>query len=75
MKNIQLPDEVYQQVAALADADNVSVDRMVASLVQDGARDWTLLKARASRGSLADLKDILSKVPSVEPDVRDRLSE
>ncbi|GGH00117.1 hypothetical protein [Silvibacterium dinghuense] len=75
MKNIQLPDDIYQQVAALADADNVSVDRMAASLVLDGVHYWLRLKARAARGSAADFKDILSAVPPSEPDARDRLNE
>ncbi len=73
MKNIQLPDEIYAQVAALADEDNVSVDRVVASLVREGVHDWSRLKARASRGSLSDLQEILARVPSAEPDALDRI--
>lgn len=73
MKNIQMPDELYDQVAKLADADQVSVDRLVASLVQESIGDWARLEARASRGSLEKLNRVLSKVPSVEPDSHDRI--
>ncbi len=46
MKNIQLRDDVYQRAAELAESDHVSVDRLVAALVNEGG-DWS--KAQASR--------------------------
>jgi hypothetical protein len=36
VKSIQLPDDVYQRAAELAEADYVSVDRLVAALVSEG---------------------------------------
>jgi predicted transcriptional regulator len=73
MKSIQLPDEVYDRVAKLAEADQVSVDRVVAALVMERLSDWSRLEARASRGSLEKLGKILSKIPGVEPEAHDRL--
>jgi len=73
MKNIQLPDEIYDRVAKLAEADQVSVDRVVAALVMERVGDWSRLEARASRGSLEKLGQVLSKVPSIEPESHDRL--
>jgi predicted DNA-binding ribbon-helix-helix protein len=40
MKSIRLPNDVYQRAAQLAEADHVSVDRLVAALVNEGVGDW-----------------------------------
>ncbi len=73
MKNIQLPDDLYQRAAELAEVDHVSVDRLVAALVYEGVGDWARIQARADRGSLEKLKRVLSKVSDVPPEVRDQL--
>jgi hypothetical protein len=51
MKSIQLPDDVYQRAAEMAEVDHVSVDRLVAALVNEGVGDWARVQARAERGS------------------------
>jgi predicted DNA-binding ribbon-helix-helix protein len=73
MKSIQLPDDVYQQAADLAEADHVSVDRLVAAIVNERARDWSNLHARAARGSLDKLRRVLAKVGDAPPEAMDRL--
>jgi hypothetical protein len=73
MKNIQLPDDVYQRVAELAESDHVSVDRLVAALVNEGVGDWSRVQARAARGSVEKLKRILSKVSDAPAEAIDRL--
>jgi hypothetical protein len=73
MKSIQLPDDVYQRAAKLADADHVSVDRLVMALVNEGIEDWAKFKARAARGSLEKLKRVLSKVSDAPAEAQDRL--
>jgi hypothetical protein len=73
MKNIQLPDEVYQRAAELAEMDHVSVDRLVAALVNEKAGDWSKVQARAARGSIEKLKHVLSKVSDTAPEAMDRL--
>jgi predicted DNA-binding ribbon-helix-helix protein len=40
MKSIQLPDDVYRRAAEMAEVDHVSVDRLVAALVNEGVGDW-----------------------------------
>ena len=62
MKTIQLPDDVYQRAEELAELNHVSVDKLVAKLVGDGADDWFRLQARAGRGSVHKLQQVLSKV-------------
>jgi hypothetical protein len=73
MKSIQLPDDVYQRAAELAEADHVSVDRLVAAIVNERASDWAKLQARASRGSLEKYRNVLSKVSDAPPEPMDRL--
>lgn len=73
MKNIQLPDDVYQRAAELAEMDNVSVDRFVAAIVNERAVDWSRMKARAERGSVDKLRNVLSKVGEAPPEAHVRL--
>jgi hypothetical protein len=73
MKSVQLPDDVYQRAAELAKVDHVSVDRLVAALVNEGVGDWARVQARAERGSLEKLKRVLSKVSDVPAEVRDQI--
>jgi predicted DNA-binding ribbon-helix-helix protein len=73
MKSIQLPDDVYERAAELAEADHVSVDRLVASIVNERASDWSKLQARAARGSLDKFQRVLSKVSDAPPEPMDRL--
>ena len=73
MKSVQLPDDLYQRAAKLADADHVSVDRLVVALVNEGIEDWARVKARAERGSLDKLKHVLAKVPDVPAEAQDQL--
>jgi hypothetical protein len=62
IKTVQLPDEIYQQAAKLAESDHISVDMLVAALVSEGVGNWSRVQARATRGSVDKLKRVLSKV-------------
>jgi len=73
MKNIQLPDDVYQRAAELAESDHVSVDKLVAALVKEGVSDWSRVQARAARGSVEKLKRVLSRVSDTPAEAIDRL--
>jgi hypothetical protein len=73
MKSIQLPEDVYRRAEELAKADHVSVDRLVAALVNERAGDWSRLQARAARGSLEKLNLVLTKVSDTPPEEMDRL--
>jgi hypothetical protein len=73
MKNIQIPDEVYRRAAELAELDHVSVDRLVAALVNEQVGEWSRLQARAARGSDEKLKQVLSKVSDRPVEAADRL--
>ena len=73
MKSIQLPDNVYQRAAEMAEVDHVSVDRFVAALVNERVGDCARVQARAERGSREKLKRVLSKLRDAPADVRDQL--
>ena len=73
MKTIQLPDEIYQRVAEQAEADHVSVDKLVAALVSERVGDWSRMQARAARGTLEGLRRVLAKVGDTPPENFDRL--
>jgi len=73
MKSIQLPDDVYQRATELAEVDHVSVDRLVAAIVNERASDWAKLQARAARGSLEKFRNVLAKVSDELPEDIDRL--
>ena len=73
MKSIQLPDDVYQRAAEMAEVDHVLVDRLVAALVNECVGDWARVQERAERGSREKLKRVLSKVRDVPADGRDQL--
>ena len=57
----------------MAEVDHVSVDRLVAALVNEAVGDWARGEVRAERGSREKLKRVLSKVRDVPADVRDQL--
>lgn len=73
MKTVQLPDDLYQRAAELAKSDHVSVDKLVAALVNEGVGEWSKLQARANRGSVEKLQQILSKVSDAAPEPIDQL--
>ena len=73
MKNIQLPDDIYQRVANLAEIDHVSVDKLVAALVIEQVSELAKVQARTARGSIDKLRKVLAKVSDAPPEAMDQL--
>jgi hypothetical protein len=73
MKNIQLPDDVYEQAAQQAAQDHVSVDRFIAAVLNERAKDWSRLQERSRRASLDQFNHVLSKVSDAPPAEEDQL--
>ena len=72
----QLPENLYQQVEALAVQENLSLDQLVAIALSAQVKAWSdknVLAERAQRGSWEDFQSILAQVPDVEPEAFDRL--
>ena len=73
MKSILIPDEVYERAAELAEQDQVSVDRLVAAVVNRHVGDWSKIRERAARGSVEKLKRVLAKVKDLPVEAADQL--
>lgn len=71
----EVPDSLYQQVIALAQRENVSIEQLVtmALAAQVSAlltRDYL---GKANQGDWEKFQQVLAKVPDVEPEEYDRL--
>ena len=73
MKNVQIPDELYEKAEEFAEADHVSVDRVVAAALSEKVGDWSRLRTRAERGSVDKLRSVLAKVGDAPPEADDQL--
>jgi hypothetical protein len=73
MKNVQLPDDLYQRDAKLAELDHVSVEKLVTALVNEGIGNQSKVQARVERGSVDKLKRVLSKISEATPEPMDML--
>lgn len=73
MKSVQIPDDLYEKAEKLAEADNVSVDRVVASALSAKIADWSRLRARAERGSMQKFRRVMAKVSDAPPVPEDQL--
>jgi predicted DNA-binding ribbon-helix-helix protein len=73
MKNVQLPDDMYDRLEELASQDHVSVDRLVTMLVSERVSEWSRLRGRAARGSVEKLQQVLAKVSDVPAEAADRI--
>jgi hypothetical protein len=74
--NVQLPDSLYKSLQKLAEQDGISVDQFIAIAVSEkisALTTETYLKERAQRGSQIKYKEVLAKVPDVEPESYDLL--
>ena len=72
----QVPDALYQQVKALAEQEQLTLDQLVAIALSAQVSAWTTkdyLAERAKRGSWDEVVKILAKVPDVEPEEYDKL--
>ncbi|RUT01260.1 hypothetical protein DSM106972_068110 [Dulcicalothrix desertica PCC 7102] len=75
--NVQIPNSLYKQIEAKAAKENVPIDQLVAIALSAQVSAWATkdyVEARKARGSLDKFKQVLSKVPDVEPEDYDKLS-
>jgi hypothetical protein len=80
----KLPENLYQQVIAIAAQENLSFDQVIeialsAQLKAWSERDyladdlWSVVDHRAQKGSWEDFQAILAQVPDRDPEPFDRL--
>lgn len=76
--SIRLPNSLHQHAKRLARDEGVSVNQLVSSALAEklSALDAErYLNERAERGKKVDIDAILAKIPSVEPEPHDRISD
>jgi predicted metalloprotease len=73
MKSVQIPDDLYKRAAELTARDQVSVDRLVATLVNERVSEWAQVQARAERGSTEKLRSVISRVSDAPAAADDQL--
>lgn len=71
--SIDLPDELYQQVCSLAEAQQVPVEDILVSAVADQCAAWQRFPERVRRADRDKFLNVLEKVPDIEADEFDRL--
>lgn len=74
--NVQVPDSLYKQIEALAGRENMSIEQLVAIALSAQVSAWMTkdyLEEKAKRGSWEKFRQVLNKVPDVEPEDYDKL--
>jgi hypothetical protein len=65
--NVQISNSLYKQIEALAVKENVPVDQLVAIALSAWAAPYYYIEAKKARGSWDKFKQVLNKVPDIEP--------
>lgn len=73
--SINIPEDLYREAKAIAEAEHLSVDEVITSAFSGQLAVWERLKQRAARGRQQAYLEVLEKVPDVEPEDYDRLSQ
>jgi hypothetical protein len=76
LMSISIPESIRERVEGLAQADGVSIDSFIATVLSQRvavADADSFVRRRGSRGSAEQLLEILSQAPRVEPEPQDRL--
>lgn len=76
--SVRLPDSLHKHLKAAARQEGISVNQLVNRAITEklstlDTRDY--LEQRAQRANREAFEEVLAKVPDVEPEAFDRLSE
>jgi len=74
--SLRLPDSLHRHIREFSQQEGVSINQFISTAVAEkmsaiSTEDY--LKERARKGSRKKLTDILSQVPSVEPEPYDKI--
>lgn len=75
--SLRLPESMHQQLRQLAKKEGVSINQLINSAVAEKVSALLTidyLEARARRADRKTLRDLLDRVPDVEPDDRDEIA-
>jgi hypothetical protein len=70
---VNIPEELYRRASEVAEAENISVDDLFASALEQRLLELERLKEKASHGSYQKFLSVMSKIPAVEPPESDRI--
>lgn len=74
--SISIPESIRQRVEGMAQADGVSIDSFIATILSQRvavADADSYVRRRGERGSVQQLLEMLSQAPAVEPEPKDSL--
>ena len=74
--SLRIPESLHKRAKRLAKEENISINQFITSALSEklSALDTErYLEERASKGDKEKFKKVLSKVPDVEPEERDRI--
>jgi len=66
--SVNIPDDLYRPAREIADAQQLSVDDVIASAFAEQVAVWDRLKQRAARWSRDTFLEVLDQAPDVEPE-------
>ncbi len=69
---INIREELYDSAKQIAAAENVSVEELFASAFEERIVEFERIKEKAARGSYEKFRQVMAKVPAVEPPEHDR---
>ena len=75
--SLRLPESIHERLRELARKEGVSINQLINSAVAEklsALLTVDYLAARAQRANRETLRDLLDRVPDVEPDERDQIA-
>ena len=73
---VRVPDSILRKARELAGQDQISLDQFISLAMAEKVSvllTADYLEERAKRGSMERFREILARVPAVEPDPDDRI--
>lgn len=72
----KIPDALFRQAKTIAEREDLTLDEFIALALASQISSWNVGKSfneRAERGDWKKAREILAKVPDVEPEDYDKL--
>jgi predicted transcriptional regulator len=76
--SLRLPESLHRKLGEVAEREGVSINQLISSAVAEkmsALMTEEYLEARARRASRRKFEAVLAKIPDVEPDESDRVSD
>ena len=70
---VNVSEELYHRAAEIAARENISIEELLALAFEERVLEFERLKEKAAKGSYEKFRQVMSKIPPVEPPEYDRL--